>query len=434
MPLSAAEELELSTLAHDLRFIFSERDVPDELQLLVVRAGYRTLGLYQAMVDNRTELRASLKADFDLDAAAAGITAAEALYRRTNLARLVDAWTTCSRRQEEHDRVQATQTANRFPLTVPRATLISLRQRYEKDYGVVKDMYWPNHALVERRLEEVEEGEVKNDMLTEMVSIDEVVEDLTTAVVGVDGSYRTRRLPKSIPLPKTPEELRIRIRMLGVTFQLASYKHGSRLWLQGCSPKVWLDHAEFVLGDDVARMEHKVLDVIIQPPWSVVLGYEFQLRKLAIKKIMFEDMKLEDALMAARADTACKEKFFSTPTAMAAAVGGKYSAKRANDNDIINGMDLAARQAANRLKRANKGTGKSSSPSAKSKGKGKQAKGGKAKKFIKAIHSKSPDGRNLCHRFQVGLCSNPSCGFVHMCSQCLGDHSAENCPTSPLGQ
>ena len=49
MPLSVAELAELATLAHDLRFILAERDVPDELQLLIVRAGYRTLGLFQAL-------------------------------------------------------------------------------------------------------------------------------------------------------------------------------------------------------------------------------------------------------------------------------------------------------------------------------------------------------------------------------------------------
>ena len=47
MPLTVAEMAELATLAHDLRFILGERDVPDELQLLIVRAGYRTLGLFQ---------------------------------------------------------------------------------------------------------------------------------------------------------------------------------------------------------------------------------------------------------------------------------------------------------------------------------------------------------------------------------------------------
>ena len=48
MPLSDAEQAELATLANDLRFVLSERDVPDELQLTIVRAGYRTLGLFQA--------------------------------------------------------------------------------------------------------------------------------------------------------------------------------------------------------------------------------------------------------------------------------------------------------------------------------------------------------------------------------------------------
>lgn len=436
--LTPDELIELSTLAPDLRFILSERETPDALQLMLLRAGYRTMGLFVSMVDSKTLLRAALKADFGLDDTVAALAPDVAKERRMNVARLIDSWKACERRVEEVDRAQATQIANRLPQTVPKSTLISLRSRYESDFGRVPDIYWPNTCLIEQRLEEVEEGEVKADILSSVSSMEECVEEIVAAVLSADGAYRTKKVPKLIPLPTNAEDLRIRLRMLGITFQLAHYKHSSRLWLVGCTPRVWLDHTEFILGDDCARLSHRVLDVTITPPWNVILTYEHQIRKLACRMIMFENATLENALVAARNDVSCKEKYFSTPTAMAAAVGSRSAARlhvehppsapgtKRGADDLVNGLTLAERQLANKARKAAKGKAKGTGTKVEVK---PEKSKGSGKGFLKAIHAKAPDGRNICHRYQVGKCSQPSCSFVHVCSQCLGAHAGQECPT-----
>ena len=46
----------------------------------------------------------------------------------------------------------------------------------------------------------------------------------------------------------------------------------------------------------------------------------------------------------------------------------------------------------------------------------------------------SKNGRELCKRFQVGLCTSPSCRFAHWCAmrecQDLDRHPAKNCPNA----
>ena len=205
--LSPAEVEALAKLAPDLRFILSEREVPEALQAQLSLAGFRSIGLFNSMVDSRGDLRAMLIAEFGLNPAELNLAPGEALARRVNAARIVDAWDTSRKRQEEHDRVQAEQKASRLPLTLSRSQHINLRTRYERDHGRVADKAWPCQALKERRFEEVDEGEVRADPLSEVVSQEELIDDAVGAVIDRDGAIRLRRAPRSIALPSGSEEL-----------------------------------------------------------------------------------------------------------------------------------------------------------------------------------------------------------------------------------
>jgi hypothetical protein len=113
----AALDASVALISPDLRFVLSERDVLEALQGKLSDAGYGTIGLFVAMVDSKATLRATLISDFDLDPAAQGLAVPEIILRRVNCAKMVDAWDACSRRQDENDRLQATQRASRLPMT-----------------------------------------------------------------------------------------------------------------------------------------------------------------------------------------------------------------------------------------------------------------------------------------------------------------------------
>ena len=55
--------------------------------------------------------------------------------------------------------------------------MISLRQRCEQDFGRVLDRTFPCQSLIERRLEEVEEGEVRADPLSDVASVEETSQE-----------------------------------------------------------------------------------------------------------------------------------------------------------------------------------------------------------------------------------------------------------------
>lgn len=417
MALSDADAAILAKLSPDLRFVFCEREVPVTVQVAISAAGLRTLGLFVSFVDSKAGLRTAMASQFNLDPAEVGLPADEKRERQITLAKLVDSWDAASKRRESIDQVQADQKASRLPITLSRSQHVTLRQRYEQEFGRTQDRSWPCQHLIEKRFEEVEEGEAKADPLSDVASAEEVAEDVIGAVMDKDGAIRMKKVARTVPLPACSESLRTRLRILGITYQLAAYKHSSRLWLSTTSPDIWRDHVDFVLADEIYGFSIHAAGFTVTVPWDVVLSYEFQIRKQACRLVMFDNLDIASALLKARKDTEVKEKYFSTPVSLYASVAGKRKA----DNNVNAGPSVRNADWNKKFKGDGKGRGKAQKGGPKKKGKGK----GK-KSFPK---TKTPDGRLICYKFQDGNCPNPAkCMYVHICANCLGDHPMTSCP------
>ena len=431
--VAAAAADSLARISADLRFIWSERDVSDAQQQILSAAGFTSVGIWQAAADDRASLRLILKAMLG-DPAEGGIANDEKIRRTVTIARLVESWETAKTRVEEAAKLSAEQAAARLPRTIARSTMIQLRQRFERDYGRVLDRSFPCQALVERRFEEVEEGEVRADALTDVASVEEAAkDDVMGAQLDKDGTFKLRRTTSKVPLPVTTEQLRNRVKMLGVTFQLAALRHNTRLWLRDVTPEVWLSHLEYVLGEDVAQFEQLVLDVKVKPPWNVVLTYEYQIRKEACRLVLFDGATLGMAMKTARESTSVKEKYFSTPTNCAAAVaiaqgdagrkrpweGAQGDGSRKGDPGGKGGKAAAKGGQSSWKGKGSKGPGRDPPPPPA----GGQPRG----------HQRTPDGRSICYRFQRGKCSaGKKCNYAHVCQFCLSEnHSGNSCKEAP---
>ena len=73
-----------------------------------------------------------------------------------------------------------------------------------------------------------------------------------------------------------------------------------------------------------------------------------------------------------------------------------------------------------------KGRGKSQGKASKGQQQGQQLQSWRA-----GESTTTPDGRLKCFRFQRGLCNNPNCDEVHVCTVCNGNHPAKDCPRRP---
>ena len=201
----------------------------------------------------------------------------------------------------------------------------------------------------------------------------------------------------------------MRLRVECHTWLMLSSRHTNRGWLQGLVRDTFTLYTDFFLGKKVMLINIPVAGVEVQlfPPWSTVLAYERECRKLAFRMVREDGTSLNDALMACIRDSECKECHFTTPIAL----GNSPAMKRQADGA----------QAGNEKKK-NKGAGRGNGKGG-GKGGGRAGKGAKkgglkgGKKGAGKYQSKTPDGLQICFNFNNGTCTDPCPdGRVHVCS------------------
>ena len=229
-------------------------------------------------------------------------------------------------------------------------------------------------------------------------------------------------------MPCSSEDLRRRIQTLAITFYLAKVRHPNRAFLADADPDVWLPHVEYILSEEIAGQEATGADgtVLHKPTWNLVLSFEYQIRREAVRLILYEQITLGEALARARKDMQLKECYFTTPLGFSA-----LASLQNNFSSLSLGPSSPASTAAStadsptKWKRVKK-------PWAEKTSKGKAGGQGKAKGKGKTegrdMARETPDGRKLCFAFNSPAegCAG-SCGFVHACRLCFGQHPAHKC-------
>ena len=190
----------------------------------------------------------------------------------------------------------------------------------------------------------------------------------------------------------------------------------NRPWLVGLNPTSWVKYVDHFLGRKCYEMQVPGENGVLQPlnpPWAVVLNYEYMCRREAYKKVREDAMSLLDAMELVVKDSELKEIAFTSPIALGARKrggqeqgGGDHKLQK---QDNPKGKGKKAQKAAAKAAAA-QAAGKN--PEGKGKGKGK-------------LVSASPDGRQICFGYNsVAGCSAAACARLHVCrvKGCLGEH------------
>ena len=159
-----------------------------------------------------------------------------------------------------------------------------------------KDELTPSDALVELRMEMIENGEQKAEPIGKTTSKAWDDDPDVTSDLVKSGYIRVRKTGKDAPLPQSGEELRSRIKIWGISWICAASKHSTRPALQNLDPQLFHDYADFLLGPRVRDLQAKDSggNFLSRPAFSLVLSYEYQLRK-RMAHLMNDGMSLEDA-------------------------------------------------------------------------------------------------------------------------------------------
>jgi hypothetical protein len=403
-----------TALDSSLKFLLEEKGVPDAVQDLIARAGTLTMALFALIEDTRAGLRTMMKDEWGMDPATDPA-------HRVSQATVIDAWeTACIRLVKEREET-AKAHATRLPRQMTGTELLAMRRAFENRHRVLEDDHAPSDSLVERRIEEIEQGEYKAEPLTMITTKgDDDVQQLG-AEVERSGIIKVTRGTKDIPMPEGSEALRKRLMVWGIAWIYAALRHVSRTQLRSMHPDVVHEYSDFLLGDSIYGLVAKDSDdnVISRPSWKQLLHYEFEIRK-KVAKLMNQGMGLVDALRQSVVDPTLKERHFVTPVAISSMSMRQPRESVARDSSRSSRVEKVHSNGNFNKKKGNGGSG---GGGGKNRGKG----GGKGKKGVPPNwKTHTPDKRPICFAYNsiYDKCDKSKCGFVHCCRICFGNHPA----------
>ncbi len=388
----------------DLVFVWDEAGVNLNHQYILAQ-NYRTNRKFAAIGDTRAEARAAFQADVPIDPAAGA-------PQRAELACLVTAWQVSSEMNEKEIQSRAEARNMGVPRQVTFTDRNALVNAFERVHGRLEDRDTPSADYLSQKVEEVEQGELMASQLDEIGSKDEALTLSIQSSVDSSGRLRITRDRKKSKLPTNSEELRAKLKLESNAFVMLGAKFRNRAWFQGVVPNDYSKYVDWLLGEKVFGLQVPKAAAEgtrpLNPPWSILLRFEHQVRKEAYKQAIRQNRSIHLTLPEAMSNAELKEVHFVSPVALSFANPDvpehRPPVPGAEDPPWL----------ANKFARKGKEKGK---------GKGKQ---GRFDKRFGYLHSTTPDGRQICYAYQEGKCKG-NCGRVDVCQLCLKPHPLKDC-------
>ncbi|CAE8607179.1 unnamed protein product, partial [Polarella glacialis] len=374
----------------DLCYLWDENDLTLAHQYAIAQ-NYKTMRKFAALGDTRSDVRAAFVADHGLDPLAAAPAGAE---NRAAVSGMVCFWELAKDfvQRESQLRAEVKVLGGKRPASVNERQ--AMRRAVEATMGKLPAREVPHPDYVATKLEEVEQDEPMALTLDMVTHAEEQEVNELTSTLDASGRVQVTRSKVKGRLPSNSEEYRMKLRIEAHTWLMLAAKFRSKTWLVGLTAADFSRFTDYILGDKVLRMQipdghgegHRLVD--LNPPWGVVLSYEFQVRKLAFTLVRENGRTVSQGLEMAMKDTEVKEIFFTS----AIALGGKRSSPPPPPGPFDNGRPKKMKFKEEKGKGDKKGRGKG--------------------KFT----TKTPEGGNICFAFNtVAGCSTAGCSMAHVC-------------------
>ncbi len=262
--MDASQQQAIETLDSELRFILEDKGLTPELLAKVAAAHVTKVSVFANIESQEDKFREWVREDLGIEARGVG---------RVATAQLVDAWETARRR----GRAQADADAEAKTQGRPRELLLGqqleLRNTFEKQIGKeIQDKHYPAYAIINAKLTEIEEGELKAEPLDELVSHDR--EDASTGDLNVDfksGKITLKKTPMKGYIPRSPEELRELYRLMSNFWLVLRCKLPGRRMFDDLNKETFSDLLDHLLGEDIygLKVEDESGNTMAQTTWKI---------------------------------------------------------------------------------------------------------------------------------------------------------------------
>ncbi|CAL1126799.1 unnamed protein product [Cladocopium goreaui] len=288
-PRALGDALKLGS--SDLRFTLSRNDVPDEVQAHFFENGVTNVNKFSSFFRSEEDLIQVLRDDFNIDASAS-------LADRAQVASVICSWKETITKAKRQAEVEAEMDSREWTKPIPVGDYVQLRNFFQKTIGHIEDRVTPAKEYLEKKLQELENGEFRAETLAEVVSKDEIDPDVLVPIFDSKGSLSVKKGSSQVPMPTGPEQLRRRLSVMQNCLMMLALKHVNREEIQDVSKDVFDKYKDYLLGDYVWGLSSTDLQgqQIQTPPWSLVLAYEQSIRKRAYNLMTTEKLMLGAAL------------------------------------------------------------------------------------------------------------------------------------------
>ena len=186
--------------------------------------------------------------------------------------------------------------------------------------GALDDKNSPSGDYLSQKMEEVEQGELLASNLDEVGSKEESLTIAIQSSVDASGRLRVAREQKKSKLPMNSEELRNKLKLECTTLIMLGSKFRNREWFRELNPNDFSKYVDWLLGEKVYGLQIRRIGgegtQPLNPPWTVLLRYEQQVRKEAYKQALRQNRRIRDTLEEAMRNSEIKEVHFTSPVAL----------------------------------------------------------------------------------------------------------------------
>ena len=263
-----SQEEILKSASSDLRFLLTRNDVGDAVQEKLFRHQVLTTQKFSSFFRSEDDLVRVLADSFDLDANAG-------LAQRAQVAAVLVSWRESLTKMKRQAEVEAEMDTRDWAKPIPTSDYIILRNSYQSTFGHMEDKVTPSKEYLEKKLQELEQGEFRAETLTEVVSRDEIDPDVMVPILDSKGNFSVKKGGTTVPLPTGPEQLRRRLTVMQNALLMIRLKHTGREELSDVDRNLFDTYKDYILGDYCYGLTSTDLQgqQIQTPPWSLVLSY-----------------------------------------------------------------------------------------------------------------------------------------------------------------
>jgi hypothetical protein len=408
MPIAlsqAEEEAAMKAGASELKFLFDRENVPAEVQAKFYHVGVTTNAKLSAFASTAEELKEVLAKEFEIDAK-------KSLAERVMVANIQCAYQSAASRTTKLDEIAGELEARQMTKPLPMSEYSGMISNWEKKWWPLEEKDKPSRGYLEKKADELEQGELRAEALTAVLSYYEDDPDLIQTVWDASGTLKMKKGSAAVAEPMNPEQLRHRISLLGTGLMCLGMRNPNRAYLQGLTPQTFQAYLSYLLGDFVWQLTGKSSEgmTVAKPSWQQLLIYELEIRKKTWRTVYTSGATFAQALESTWKCPVTKERYFTTPVALAALSRPLVS----------NSSDAQYSQPNNVLKKNKAGKA----------GKGKAGKGnGKSRVTKSGCATRTPEGKTVCFGYNSSntKCKNRSCHHQHVCGKCFGKHPMYGC-------